>query len=144
MTDTAPAPICPTCGYDLAGIIREDNTTTCPECGSKSDSFRNTLPISRWPTIHKLIIAHILLMIVVNAILVVPLGASSGWIWFLMQFVIMPAGVVFTEHRLRISNPPKNYTPTITQLSFFVVFYTIALLILGYTTLSIVAYSTLY
>ena len=25
--------ICPTCRYDLTGVIREDDTATCPECG---------------------------------------------------------------------------------------------------------------
>ena len=33
-------PNCPTCGYDLAGITREDGSAICPECGScftKSD-----------------------------------------------------------------------------------------------------------
>ncbi|MBO6738578.1 MAG: hypothetical protein JJ916_01840 [Phycisphaerales bacterium] len=25
-------PACPTCHYDLAGIIRKDGTATCPEC----------------------------------------------------------------------------------------------------------------
>ncbi len=33
MKTTHTNPTCPTCGYDLAGIIREDNTVTCPECG---------------------------------------------------------------------------------------------------------------
>jgi uncharacterized paraquat-inducible protein A len=43
MKTTHTNPTCPTCGYDLAGIVREDDTATCPQCASDSDES------TRWP-----------------------------------------------------------------------------------------------
>jgi len=37
MAKNGPNPICPTCGYDLRGIIRDDDTATCPECGYEGE-----------------------------------------------------------------------------------------------------------
>ncbi len=140
-------PTCPTCGYDLAGIIREDGTATCPECGSVSDSHRYSLPISRWPIVSKLIITHAVLFFLLSAALcLVPLGGVGGSIWLLVQLCILPSSVVLIEHQLRKSNPDQQFTPTIARLSFIVACYTITLLLFGilvYVVLSAIAYSTL-
>jgi len=44
-----PEPTCPTCGYDLAGIIREDGTATCPECGQATALDLASIKLNRWP-----------------------------------------------------------------------------------------------
>lgn len=103
--------------------------------------FRYQLPISRWSKIYKLIFTHIVLMILTTGLLFV--GVIGGWIWFLLQVVIMPLCIVCIEHQLRKSNPPKNHTPTMTYFGVLVVMYTISLLTFGYIALSFVAYSTL-
>lgn len=134
---------CPTCGYDLTGIIREDGISTCPECCSVSDSLRYSLPLNRWPTIYRLVIGHIVLMVLMSSICFLPLGGGGLLIWFVLQLFILPCGVVLTERKLRQSNPPRSCTPSLPVLSFIVACYTITLLILGFIVASVIAYSTM-
>ncbi len=60
MDKHANNPLCPTCGYDLAGIIREDGTATCPECGNQADLIHITQPLT-YPALHKRLACWIML-----------------------------------------------------------------------------------
>jgi hypothetical protein len=46
----------PTYNYDLDGIIREDGTATCPECGSVTTEERASQTVSRWKAVKRALI----------------------------------------------------------------------------------------
>lgn len=55
-SDSTTNPTCPTCNYDLTGIIRDDNFATCPECGTTSTNLQAMYRKPPTPTIKRALI----------------------------------------------------------------------------------------
>ena len=111
---------CPKCNYDLAGIIRENGTATCPECGSDLEKYSIVNPVSRWD---RLALNCTLILIVPLLMFFVMLTLNNyfrlRWIASspIVGYLVTTAGLLIwlslyeAKKRRRWSNPPPRFKP---------------------------------
>ena len=130
-------PICPTCGYDLAGIIRGDGTATCPECGSELERYTVEHPISRWDQL-----AFNCTLILFAPLLVFFTMMAIGWVfkisWIpaaaIPSLLLTTAGLLIwfsrfeADKRFWWSNPPPRFTPPLWVFIPLMILFAIACL----------------
>lgn len=134
-------PCCPSCGYDLTGIIREDDPAKCPECGSDLEKESIVNPISRWDRL-ALSCTIILFapMFVFFAMLTIGWAFKISWIsaGAIPALLLTTAGLLIWFSRLEAdkrfwwSNPPPRFTPPLWIFIPLMILFAVACLVAEY------------
>lgn len=129
---------CPKCNYDLSGIIREDGTATCPECGSELEKYSMVNPVWRWDQF-----AFNCTVILFAPLLVFFTMMTIGWV-FKISWIsagAVPALLLTTavlliwfsrfeaDKRFWWSNPPPRFTPPLWVFIPLMILFAIACLV---------------
>lgn len=136
--DSTTNPTCPKCNYDLAGIIREDGTATCPECGSDLEKYSMVNPISRGDQL-----AFNCTVILFAPIIVFFVMLSIGWVFKLSwisagaipALLLTNAGLLIwfsrfeADKRFWWSNPPPRFTPPLWVFIPLMILFAIACIV---------------
>lgn len=122
---TSINPTCPTCGYDLSGIIHEDGTVTCPECDTDTTAELASRVVSRWKAVKR---ALIMLLAAPLAVCAYSYTIYTKWEYgndSLFEIGFVPLGLTFyyiliaslvliiLEWRARHKNKHRRITPSV-------------------------------
>lgn len=69
-------PECPSCHYDLTGIVHEHETIACPECGTTFDPG-NPFALEAWPSVVKIA----LIMTLPTAVAFIVNSSVGTFVW---------------------------------------------------------------
>ncbi len=130
MDNSTPTFTCPTCGYDLAGVVHGNNSVKCPECGCIADIcpkyIENRSHIIRFtilwifllPLLHSTgwyIATHFDLGLRGAGYAIMMLGAQA------LYLITIPIAVLRNERKLRELNAFTIYTPTAWRVNAYLV-----------------------
>lgn len=135
-------PACPSCGYDLTGIIREDNTATCPECGEELDIIPTPHCVSRWDPLAALLCIQFLLN-TGACLLVFVIRAGAPFLSMGLTLAVIPACAIRFEHRRRKQIPALAFTPKLWLVTIIVLLHALTFVALTYLILLWIAFSSI-
>tara|TARA_R110002072_G_scaffold42064_4_gene117443 strand:+ start:569 stop:1042 length:474 start_codon:yes stop_codon:yes gene_type:complete len=88
--NTTTKPICPNCGYDLAGLIEPETTATCPECSTDSTYQAATEAQSRWNVLMWDLILFLVIPMAINLIAYLIVQVAPRELFEVLYILILP------------------------------------------------------